>query len=213
MWGIFGEVSAGTGDRRRIIGHRLKRSIGPVRQGSLCTSTSRRRIFPGMLTFKQLEALQGFRSTLQKEGLVGEYANPEDIGYQVRQAIEHDLAELTLADPAPPTGAAGALLRSRHHYEKTMSGKDTKNKPKFSTMSLLVLENAGTQTAEAVTLEIVPVNEGDQFRFDGPSSPFDLLPKAERDWPFIPLMGREVTVRARWTEGDHQHAEDQTISL
>ena len=49
---------------------------------------------------RQLRALQGFRSTLEKEGLVGEYANPDDVGYQVRQAIEHDIGGVTIKAPS-----------------------------------------------------------------------------------------------------------------
>lgn len=147
----------------------------------------------------QLGALKAFRTRLQQEGLVGEYANPEDVGYQVRQAIEHDITELALTDPAPPPGTAGALLRSRYRYEKTQNGVDGKGKPKFSVTSRLVLRNDGTRTASGVALEVLPVNEQDQFRFDGPNGQFDLLPKAEREWPFLPLRrGRPWYVPTGW---------------
>lgn len=161
----------------------------------------------------QLRALQGFRSTLEKQGLIGEYASPDDVGFQVRQAIEHDVTELALANPAPPAGVAGAVLRSRYRYEKTQSGVDSKGKPKYSATSRLLLRNVGTRTAQQVVLDVFSVAEGDQLRFDGPSAPFDLLPQAEREWPLVPLMAREVTVRARWLEEDRDHQEDQTISL
>lgn len=45
----------------------------------------------------QLARLQDYRKTLGGQALLGEYASPSDLAHQVRNAIEHDVAEMGLA--------------------------------------------------------------------------------------------------------------------
>lgn len=162
----------------------------------------------------QLRALQDFRADLERRGLVGEYADPQDLGYQVRQAIELDIDQLGLGTPTTPRAPGGAVLRSRHHHEKNPDGVDSKGKPKFRTVDLLFVRNEGSATAKRVVLDAAGTTADDQFSFWGPDQPFDLLPQAERSWPLLPLGAcSEIVVKTTWHEGDEQFDTEQTISV
>lgn len=56
---------------------------------------------------EQLKALRTFRGELERRGLYGTYANPEELLVKVWQAIETDLARIGVAAPTPqrPSGA------------------------------------------------------------------------------------------------------------
>lgn len=169
---------------------------------------------PRSADLDQLRALQSFRADLERRGLVGEYADPQDLGYQVRQAIELDIDQLGLSTPTAPRAPGGAVLRARHHHEKNPDGVDSKGKPKFRTVDLLFIRNEGAGTAQQVVLDVLGATTDDQFSFWGPEKPFDLLPQAERSWPLLPLGScNEVTVKTTWHEGDEQFDTEQTISV
>lgn len=163
----------------------------------------------------QLKALKGFRDTLEKIGLVGTYANPEDLAYQVRAAIEHDLQQLGLGAPTGIKQPTGAVIRSRYHHEKIPNGVDNKGKPKYSTRSRLIIANRGTSTAKGLTVTVTTPDGADDhhsFSEPGPDRPFDLLPDSEREYVFIPRRSSEFVVHSRWTENGKEHTEDQTIT-
>ncbi|WP_127480881.1 hypothetical protein [Nocardioides pantholopis] len=167
---------------------------------------------------KQLAALKKFRTELEKVGLLGSYANPDDLAYQVRQAIEHDLQQLALGTAKGPKAKAGALIRSRFHYEKNITGYTSKGRPNTHTISRLYITNQGDVAAEGLTITISKPEAADAdagFRWGSsePDAPFDLLPGAERDWPFLPVGLNSVVVHSQWSEGSRAHSEDQTISV
>jgi hypothetical protein len=173
---------------------------------------------PRDVDVEQFARLQDFRADLEKIGLLGAYASPEDLAYQVRQAIEHDLQALRLGSATGPKRQAGARLRAHFKEERSPNGFDRRGKAKFRTTQRLVLRNDGEAAAEAVQVEVaMPLDlpQGAGYRWGGstPEKPFDLLPGAEREWPFLPLGLSEVTVRTRWSEGEHHLTEEQTISL
>lgn len=51
---------------------------------------------PRDTTAKELGRLEKFKAQMMQAGLLGSYANPEDLQFQVRNAIEHDLTKLDL---------------------------------------------------------------------------------------------------------------------
>lgn len=162
----------------------------------------------------QLKALKGFREALEKIGLLGTYANPEDLAYQVRAAVEHDLQELGLAAPAGVKQPTGALIRSRYLREKIPNGFDNKGKQKFTTKSRLIIANQGTAVAEGLNVTVTTPDGAENFHRwgeSGPDRPFDLLPGSNREYVFIP-MRQEYVVHSRWTENGKEHAEDQVIT-
>ena len=165
---------------------------------------------------EQLKKLNEFREQLQEVGLLGQYASVDDLAYQVRAAIEHDLQELALGPAQGPAKRGGAVLRSRFHYDRSPNGLDNRGKQKYKTVSRLIVSNAGEAVAEGVVIEVdEPADDGVGFRWGAfrPDKPFDLLPGAEREWPFLPFGMAEATVRTRWNESGQQHSQEQTISL
>lgn len=160
----------------------------------------------------QAAALREFRGSLEALGLVGTYANPADLGFKVRTAIEHDLGELGLGTPKARTKPRSARLRARYDTERIPNGVDNKGRPKYRDHRRLILQNRGDVAAESIELTL-SAPEGNGFRFIGPEDPFDLLPDAERDWPLMPLNTREVTVSTVWSEDGTQYEENQTISV
>lgn len=162
----------------------------------------------------QLKALQGFRETLQKIGLLGTYANPADLAYQVRGAIEHDLQQLGLAAPTGIKQPTGAVIRSHYLHEKIPNGFDSKGKQKFTTKSRLVIANRGLAAAEGLTATVATPDGAENFHRwgeSGPDRPFDLLPDSSREYIFLP-MRQEFVVHSTWTESGKEHTEDQTIT-
>ncbi|ABL82255.1 MULTISPECIES: hypothetical protein [unclassified Nocardioides] len=162
--------------------------------------------------------MEKFRTELQKIGLLGGYANPDDLAYQVRQAIEHDLRQLSLGAVKGPKAKAGAVIRSRFHYERNPNGFTNQGKQKWSTISRLVVANDGDATAEGLTVSVSKpdgADEGAGFRWgaSAPDTPFDLLPGANREWPFLPVGLDSVVIHSEWVEAGKAHSEDQMITV
>jgi len=68
---------------------------------------------------EQLTALRDFKASLQSQGLLGSYADPTDLGYHVRNAVEQDLAVLNLGVViARPVAEEHATLRTEYKFER-----------------------------------------------------------------------------------------------
>jgi hypothetical protein len=77
---------------------------------------------------EELLRLNNFRAEMEAKGLVGVYADPTDLGYQVREAIEHDLTQMNLGVAelpiaAPPEHAMPRLRYISFHAEALPSGQ------------------------------------------------------------------------------------------
>ncbi|MBM7244038.1 DUF4062 domain-containing protein [Rhodococcus fascians] len=151
----------------------------------------------------QLKALKTFKDQLKPLGLLGEYANPDDLGYQVRNAIEDDLTKLGLGN-VTPIKRAGLHAVPRLHVEKTREQTGTDRKTgaaKFTNRYKLVLENK----SETVTAEGLRMGLGEfahsVIRQD--DNPVDLPPLVSLSWPLALSMGSpdQVNVDLEWTEG------------
>jgi hypothetical protein len=57
------------------------------------------------IDLKELARLDEFRTEMEAKGLVAEYADPTSLGYQVREAVEHDLTRMNLGVTALPIAA------------------------------------------------------------------------------------------------------------
>jgi hypothetical protein len=62
----------------------------------------------------ELARLNAFRAEMESKGLLGVYADPTDLGHQVREAIEHDVNGIVLGvvRPGIPVGPIRALPRA-----------------------------------------------------------------------------------------------------
>lgn len=164
---------------------------------------------------RQVEALRGFRDRL--EGLVGEYEDLPDLGFRVRQALEHDvarLAESTKIDllprsvptsseqPQPPPDTATPGARLRAHTSRGAKG----------TIQVR-LSNTGRVAAEDLSVTFIS-STGNELQALGPQH-FDLLDGADATWQLwlsIADTAPEV-VRMTWFEGGVSRSLKQTISV
>ena len=147
---------------------------------------------------KELLRLNDFRAEMEARGLVGVYSDPNDLGHQVREAVEHDLTQMDLGVAQLPIAAAPEHAMPRVKYDEHGNR--------------LVVENlSATISAEQLTLEIPKGN----YRIDYDHEPIDLLPLAMARWPVIlsAQSPRQMTVTARWTENGEAHEEPQTVFL
>lgn len=163
----------------------------------------------------QVQALRSFQEQLSKLGLLGTYASPEDLGHQVRQAIEGDLDLLGLgAVPRRPSGRERAVLRARYDSEREQY-RDDRGAVRYRTRrERLVVTNAGEATAQRVRVSVESLaGQGTPPRLYGDETP-DIIPRSEFSWPLMGALGdgRAFAVVMRWTEGDDEFTETQHLS-
>ncbi|CCK60112.1 hypothetical protein [Mycobacterium canetti] len=147
---------------------------------------------------KELARLNKFREEMQAKSLLGLYADPTDLGYQVREAIEHDLTQMDLGVAALPVAAPVEHAMPRLRYDDYAKR--------------LIVENLSTSVgATQLTLEIP---EG-AYRIDYDGEPVDLIPQAEARWRVILFLGSDdsVKITMRWLEDGEPHEETQTVFL
>jgi nucleoside 2-deoxyribosyltransferase len=58
------------------------------------------------IDLKELSRLSEFRKAMESKGLVHEYTDPTNLGYQVREAVEHDLTQMNLGVAEQPATAS-----------------------------------------------------------------------------------------------------------
>ncbi|WP_142926722.1 hypothetical protein [Mycobacterium marinum] len=142
--------------------------------------------------------LNNFRKEMESKGLLGLYADPNDLGYQVREAIEHDLTTMDLGVAVLPVAAPVEHAMPRLRYDG------------FG--NRLIAENlSGSVRAEEFTLEI----PDGAYRIDYEGEPVDLLPQADARWRVMLFMGSDdsVKIKMRWMENGEPYEETQTVFL
>lgn len=149
--------------------------------------------------FDQLARLREFRKELEGKGLLGFYANPNDLAYEVRAAIEHDIDQMDLGGrtlPNRPPTTEHAMPRLRYDEGRKR----------------VVLENKSrTVKAEQLTLEIL---EKGPFRLFYDGEPLDLPPLAEASFPITLAWGaNKIVLRIRWLESGEIHEETITLTF
>lgn len=163
---------------------------------------------------EQLTKLNSFKEELGEQGLLGEYANPSDLAYRVRDAIEADVATLGLGAVGPiKKKGEHAIPVVRYTSRTEQTGVDSKGKPKFRTSERLVIENKSAN----VVAENLSVDFGSLAGsiFDNDGNPFDLHPLTEMQWIIGLDMGspQSIDVIIKWSEGGEQHEKTQRVSL
>ena len=145
----------------------------------------------------QVARLREFREDLGKRGLLGEYADPQDLAYQVRTAVERDIDAMGLSNrssQAPPKAIEHAMPRLRYDDQRKK----------------VILENKSqTVRAEQLTLEVL---EKGPFRLFYDGEPLDLPPLAEVSFPITLAWGaNKIVIRIRWLE--YGEMQEETITL
>ncbi|GAB4078090.1 hypothetical protein [Nostocoides australiense] len=163
----------------------------------------------------ELQRLTEFKTSLQDKGLYAEYATPQDLARQVRDALEYDLDGMEAAPV--PTRTSGARLTVDHEHEKETSGFNKSGQPKYRhTVRHLVVANVGDRTAEGIELTVRPLDESRKpihFKRDD-AEPFDLTPGSRRSWTCFPMQGAtDVQVDLAWREGTDEHTASYTTTI
>lgn len=164
---------------------------------------------------QQLTALRDFKDSLQSQGLLGSYADPTHLGYQVRSAVEQDLAVLNLgAVTARPAAEEHAILRAEHKSEREPV-QDRSGKVRIrTTRERLEVTNHGTVTAEGVGIELQAVGDGEPPHLHRADIKPDIIPRSHCDFPVVMSLGTAGAFKVvlTWREGEEQHAEIQTLT-
>lgn len=109
----------------------------------------------------QLRALRDFKAALESIGLLGSYASPDDLAFQVRQAIESDLDYLDLGPVKKrmPT-VEHAVLRARYESDREPQ-TDSRGKVTYRNRNQRVtVRNSGSVSAERAQITIHALQEG-----------------------------------------------------
>ncbi|HTY31692.1 hypothetical protein [Mycobacterium sp.] len=144
----------------------------------------------------ELQRLNTFRAEMEANNLLGVYADPTDLGHQVREAIEHDVVKLDIGVVRLPTASPPEHAMPRLTYDEF-------NKR-------LVVDNISkTVRADQLTLDIP---EG-AYIVDYDDESIDLLPLGKAHWPVTLFMQspRQMKVTVRWIENGEPHEEPQTV--
>lgn len=122
---------------------------------------------PNDVDVEQLTALRRFREKMQERSLLGEYSNPQQLGYEVWKAIEHDLGQLQLGTPEAPQEAKGVNLVVQPKQERFVRGHDKKGTPRYTTKHWLEITNRGTADARDVRIQVPEDVSGMRLSADG----------------------------------------------
>lgn len=170
---------------------------------------------PRDVSAEQLTALRSFKTSLEQQGLLGSYANPADLGFQVRNAVEHDLTALDLgAVTARQVEQEHALLRTEYKYEREPR-MDSKGRTKMhTTRERLEVTNHGTVTAAGVRMVLEALGAGEPPHLYSTDTEVDIIPRSHCDFPVMMSMGTSsgYKVVLTWREGDEERTEAQSIT-
>lgn len=163
----------------------------------------------------QLNALRSFKKRLEKLGLLGTYASPEDLAFKARQAVESDLTQLDVGPIAAASHGRrrGAQLRARYDFDREPDIVNGRTRMRTK-RERIVVENLGTEVAENVRLEVEPIGQGSAPHMWGDEAP-TIIPNSSFSWPVISHMGvsRSVRITMTWFEGGKQRSETQDLAM
>lgn len=163
---------------------------------------------------QQVQALRDFKAILEDLGLLGEYANPEDLAYQVRNAVESDLPRLDLgAVTVRKVASDHAMPRLSYHSRREPNGIDNKGRPKYRDRRRIVVVNKSqTTTAEQFRFEVTG-DIGDRLHLAYEGEPFDLIAGGDMQWVAASFQISSATFTLHWLEDGQEMTEHQVVAL
>jgi hypothetical protein len=164
---------------------------------------------------KQLAALQKFQKSLEPQGLLGTYANPDDLGFQVRNAVEHDLKHLGLGAVAPRQAVEEhAVLRATYEFEREPE-VDNRGRTKYKTRRTRIrVTNHGLVTAEKASIALEPLGDREAPMLHDTDVQPDIIATSHYDYPVITYAGSgNVNVVMTWHEGESEQTITQALAL
>ncbi len=163
---------------------------------------------PNDIDTSQLEALRRFKESMQERGLLGEFSNPEQLGYEVWRAIEHDISRFAVDENDDRRHAHGVDFLVQPHQEREVSGLDSRGAPRYRTNHWLEITNRGGKDAEEVRFESLDTDGG--MHIHGPESPTIVHRGQTRRLGVSYTFGAssDPILRIRWVEDDEDRQQD-----
>ena len=162
---------------------------------------------PNDVDLAQLEGLRTFRTEIEARGLLGEFANPNQLGHEVWKAIEHDLANLDIG----AVGVSGPPSRPlvdfqvQPRQERELTGMDNRGKPQYTTRRWLEITNGGSHDALDASFEA----GGQGIHLVTPREPTVVHAGQTRRLNYSLSMGaREPVLIISWTESGERRVKE-----
>ncbi|MGW4843172.1 hypothetical protein [Nocardia brasiliensis] len=151
----------------------------------------------------ELARLKSFRQELESKGLLGIYADLNDLGYKVRAAVEEDISAMGLGRPSVVRKGEHALPRLYVEREVDHRGK--------SRVYVVVENKSTTITATDLRLDLGPW-EHSVYREN--HDPFDLPPLQRLRWAAGFDMGSplQITAKLTWQESSGPQSEEIPVT-
>lgn len=163
------------------------------------------------------QAVAEFRETLEAEGLLGSYASPEDLAYQVRNAVEADLERLELAAPTGRNLSQGGAEPVASYDYRTEQVLNSKGKMRTTKKGhRIVVTNKGDVPAEDFTFSLEPMDDLEvPHMISAEASPTIAGKGGEFSWSIAPSMGSstQVNMYMTWRENGTEKTRTQSLSL
>lgn len=142
----------------------IERAVEQGKPVHLYFSTAPR---PNDVDTAQLEGLREFKSQIQQRGLLGEFENVSQLGYEVWKAIEYDITALSLGVPVLQPTTTGVKFQVQPKQEREVRDHDKKGNPRYTTQHWFEVTNAGSEDAHDVVFETVGEHPGMHLFTDG----------------------------------------------
>lgn len=163
---------------------------------------------PADVDTAQLEGLRAFKAEISERGLLGEFNDPRDLGYQVFSAIEHDIQDLDTSDLATSVKPQGVKLTAQPKEDREHRGFDKRGKAQYRTRRWIEVSNTGDVDAEDVTFEAA--GEKPRMWILGESGPTVIHAGQTRPVSVgytAAVPGPDI-LRIRWVEDGEQNEKD-----
>lgn len=158
----------------------------------------------------QLQAVRDLRANL--DGLIGEYSDVPDLKWQVRTALDRDVAKFVRAGkPSPHTGGdGGAHLHPERRSPAARLRAGARRGGKGE--AIVTVRNSGDAPAESLSVVVVS-STGRELQAHGPQNA-DLLDGAHQTWRIWMSLADSApeVVRMTWIENGVAKSLDQTVS-
>lgn len=172
-------------------------------------------VIPRDADLDQLQRLRAFQAQLQTQGLLGSYTSADDLLFQVRNALEHDLGSFGLGNVTIKNRNQSAQVRGRIDKQREQTGIDKNGAPKFTNRYKMVVENLSDAViAEKLTVHFGEFTENVQAD-EETARAFNLIPHSDFAWPMWVGMSTASagTIIFEWEEDGEKKRIEQRIAL
>jgi hypothetical protein len=210
-----GEADSGTAEE-------IERFIEAGKPVSLYFSSQP--VAPESVDQAQYARLTEFRRDLEQRGLIDRYESSDELRRKVTATLTRAIRERFVTSLRTDTdeaeaarSVARAVLVAQIEREREISGVDSRGAPRYTTRERLIIQNGGSVAADGLdfSFEAGDADEGSLPFVARPEQPIGRLPPGGSvAYPLIRGFGtvQQWDVVFRWTEGDQEFEERQTLS-